>query len=406
MWHRIWFRAALIHVIVFSAATLVANADSTIILWQLPPSSHIYYSLRYGSGGSALFVGGTFSVSTEHVLIKKFDALTGDELASTTENARYFFGANEIALSPDESRIITANYLTVCDNQWPPFCEGGFLQYDGEQLTLLPLPPDSKDANYTVDYAPDGQLIALGGSWYHFAGYPEDNIRLVRAADLVIERRLPGHMRGPNDGGTYRLRFSPDGRLLASCGADSYVKIWRVADGELLRSFNFDDAYKVDSVAFSPDGQFVAAGRPNEYPRVKVWRIDTGKLVRTWDVSPDYTRANFIKVTWTPDGTHVVAGITFEPGFGPNKIQFWKFLTGDLVQEYTTQVSNELYDIVFSPDNSFFAYAEGIQVTVAFNPVATPTPTASPTPTATATATATATPTATPKPRPTPAPRP
>ncbi len=100
----------------------------------------------------------------------------------------------------------------------------------------------------------------------------------MRASDLVIERRLPGHRRGPNNGGTYRVQFSPDGSLLASCGADSFVKIWRVQDGTLLHSFNFDSAYKVDTVAFSPNGQFVAAGRPSVQPQVKVWKVDTGEL--------------------------------------------------------------------------------------------------------------------------------
>jgi hypothetical protein len=39
-----------------------------------------------------------------------------------------YYGASEIALSPDEQKIITANFDTPCNLAKPPICEDGYLQ--------------------------------------------------------------------------------------------------------------------------------------------------------------------------------------------------------------------------------------------------------------------------------------
>src|SRR5262249_10375063 len=56
--------------------------------------------------------------------------------------------------------------------------------------------------------------------------------------------------------------YSPDGALVASASQDNTVKIWRVADGTLVRTLHAPvlsvSAVGVNAVAFSPDGTAIA----------------------------------------------------------------------------------------------------------------------------------------------------
>ena len=68
---------------------------------------------------------------------------------------------------------------------------------------------------------------------------------------MVIQSMHPGDA---------RVRaFSPDGKLLATAGDDFTIKLWRTSDGMLLRTI----AGHTDSIArlkWSPDGRFLASG--------------------------------------------------------------------------------------------------------------------------------------------------
>src|SRR5438034_961625 len=74
------------------------------------------------------------------------------------------------------------------------------------------------------------------------------------------------------------VAFSPDGQLLASASSDHTVKVWRVADGALLRTLTgFFDS--VTSVTFSHNGYMLAAGSIDR--NVNVWNADNWSFIGT-----------------------------------------------------------------------------------------------------------------------------
>ena len=91
------------------------------------------------------------------------------------------------------------------------------------------------------------------------------------------------------------VEFSPDGKKLASGSADNTVRLWDVASGKEIRRMEGHSA-SVNSVVFSPDGQYVYVG--NFLGRnVSILRVegesvvDTGKTIEL-DAGPAAMRGS------------------------------------------------------------------------------------------------------------------
>lgn len=70
----------------------------------------------------------------------------------------------------------------------------------------------------------------------------------------------------------YSLAFSPDGRYLAAGLEDGHVRVWRVRDGALLATVYLGTGTNgVGAVAISPDDRYLAAS--GEYGPLRVWDI-------------------------------------------------------------------------------------------------------------------------------------
>ena len=74
------------------------------------------------------------------------------------------------------------------------------------------------------------------------------------------------------------VRFSPDGQYLATGAADRLLKVFRVADGSLVRSFEGHSSH-VLGVAWQADGHLLATAGADRV--VKLWNFDTGAALRT-----------------------------------------------------------------------------------------------------------------------------
>ena len=138
-------------------------------------------------------------------------------------------------------------------------------------------------------YSPDGKLLASGDDG------EECGIRLWNAATRKEVRFLPAHRdKGPNSNrkGVTSLAFSPDGKFLASTGGDETLRFWDVATGKELSCWLGHNA-AVYAVAFSPDGRFLAtAGEDGGF----VW--DVSLRVRDEKLLPLRVAAADLPARW------------------------------------------------------------------------------------------------------------
>ena len=116
-----------------------------------------------------------------------------------------------------------------------------------------------------------------------------------------------GSSRLRHAGQVYSLAFAPDGKTLASGGADRMVRLWETATGKELRCFSGHDdpppglsALHPIEVAFSPDGKTVAAS--TAAGEILLHDVKTGACRARW-----YACQSSPCLQYTPDGKTLIS---------------------------------------------------------------------------------------------------
>ena len=73
--------------------------------------------------------------------------------------------------------------------------------------------------------------------------------------------------------------FDPTGKKLASCSADQTIMVWDATTGKVTGSYLTErtsrlNVGRVNSVSFSPDGEFIAAAY---YGDIQIFKAQTGE---------------------------------------------------------------------------------------------------------------------------------
>lgn len=197
---------------------------------------------------------------------------------------------NSVAYSPD-GQLLASGSSDRTIKVW---------RQDGTFIKSLVIPYDSNNQLTdvrSVAISPDGTLIAAGVEQYNASTQTEFGaVQLWRILDGQLVRNFTGYSQAVNS-----VAFSPDGQYLASGSSDRSVKVWRVANGTLVSS-RFDHTQRVNAVAFSPNGQWLTSGSDDQ----------TAKIYRTSDWGLDRTLTGhsnqILSVAFSPDSGLLATG--------------------------------------------------------------------------------------------------
>ncbi len=244
-----------------------------------------------------------------------------------------------VAFSPDGSRVATA-----CAHPRYSTSKGEVRVWDAEKGQALYTAAGFPNGACAVAFSPDGKTLVVTRSG--------TELKLLEAATGKHLRTLTGSMPALTPD-LVRLRFSPDGKRLASAaGFEGTLRVWDVESGKHIWHARRDSG-RLTGVAFSPDGLRVAAAsfdrdNPSNPGDVKVFVAANGLELLTLKAH----RSGVNGVAFSPNGKHLVSA------GGDGVVKWWDTERGQDVLTFGG-FGRAASAVAFSPDSQRVAGVGG-----------------------------------------------
>ncbi len=282
---------------------------------------------------------GKFYVASNQKTIYLFHMNEADPYASfdipiDIYSGHWLYSAKTCKNGPSGGGFVVQNYMLSPDNQYLAIADdkGGFQIRRTRDGALLKSTPAINGVNRII-YHPHQPFIAVS--------HGNGQIEIFNSESLQVVGTITGHTEFTS------LAFSPvrpDGSIyLASSAVDSFIRIWVLPNGRRVSTIEG----AAESVAFSPDGQFLAYGSRDR--TINLIHLTDGKRYPPKSGHLDYVEG----LAFSHDGKMLVSG-------SPDcTLKIWQVKNGYLSLYHTVGGGDpyigHIDNVAYSPDGVWIA---------------------------------------------------
>ncbi len=309
------------------------TSDGNVIIWELLDGALIQeiaddqvsalYGIDYGHAGKFILAGGP-AISDISEIIE--NTLDGSEIPVDSQLLMWDTATNVLVRRWEYADTI------IQDTKISPNDKYALVNLVGGKLFVIDL--TTGNIIHEIDTeATSSHATAWSSDGLYFAATVNDNVLIWRLDDGELVRTLP------HDNASGEVVFSPDSHfIITTSGVHLYL--WDADSGELLSDIAMEDL--INEVVYHPNGQQILIGLAES--TLQLWDISTWTQIGpTMAAHGDSTIGGITSIDFSPDGFFAVSGGR------DSRVVVWDMATQKAIRRFTGH-TNSIQNVKFSPD--------------------------------------------------------
>jgi WD40 repeat protein/Flp pilus assembly protein TadD len=270
-----------------SRFALLRTSNGTLVLWEVATGNRLrtFGGNANRLGAVCLSADSGFALSYSDSMLKLWEVATGRCLRTFKGHAEL---VDALCFSADNRFVLSGSYDNTL-KLWEVTTGRCLRTFKGHiaPVTSVCL---SADSRFALSGSNDNTLklweVATGRCLRTFKGH-RNSVNIV-GVDHVDDEKV---IRRMSFDGVSSVCLSADSRFALSGSHDNTLKLWEVATGRCLRTFEGHTS-SVSSVCLSGDSRFALSGSHDK--TMRLWEVDTGRCLQTFEGHTNWVNSVFL----------------------------------------------------------------------------------------------------------------